>query len=320
MKASHCTKYLVASLLLLAACSNSTTPTPTEAVEAEAGPEHGLTLDKEQREAIGLATAPGAASSFLAEIPGYGVVLGHEAIAVASAEVATTQATVRQSRAALARVQALAGTPGALPAEAAENAERQATADTAALSLAERRLTALLGQGAPVTADGAALLSELAAGKIKLVRVTFPLGELSTFTPKNLRLARFAVGDFARNWNSNVIWDAPADPAIPGRSLFTLLRASDAGEGERLQAWASTGATLQGVTVPAAAVIQSNNAYWCYLEKPEGSFIRTAIDTSRPVRDGYFVSEGVAAGESVVTAGAGLLLARETNPSTEAEE
>jgi hypothetical protein len=37
------------------------------------------------------------------------------------------------------------------------------------------------------------------------------------------------------------------------------------------------------------------------------------------VVDGYFVTEGIAAGDKVVTAAAGLLLARETNPSSEAD-
>jgi hypothetical protein len=322
MKVSHCTIYLAASLLLLAACSKSAGP-PVEVKEADAKPEHGLTLDKEQREKIGLATAHAAESSFLAESSGYGVVLGHEAIAVASAEVATAQAAMRQSRAALARTQQLAGTPGALPAETAENAERQAAANAAALTLAERRLTALLGQAAPLNGppseDGASLLTELATGQVKLVRATFPLGALSTAIPKRLRIARLDVTGNARNWTSTVIWDAPADATIPGRSFFTLLRASDVGEGERLQVWASTGATVRGATVPASAIVQSNSAYWCYIEKPEGSFTRTAIDTSRSVTGGYFVDEGVTAGDAVVTAGAGLLLARETNPSTAAE-
>jgi hypothetical protein len=38
-----------------------------------------------------------------------------------------------------------------------------------------------------------------------------------------------------------------------------------------------------------------------------------------PTADGYFVKEGVSAGDKVVTASAGQLLAREMNPSTAAE-
>jgi len=38
-----------------------------------------------------------------------------------------------------------------------------------------------------------------------------------------------------------------------------------------------------------------------------------------PTDDGYFVKEGIAPGAQVVTSSAGLLLAHETNPSTEAD-
>lgn len=342
MKPSMSTTILASSLcLLLGACGNhagakpegSSAGSPKEAAagttkgadagdddEAKGKSKEGLTLDAAQRAKIGIATAPAADAGFLAETPGYGVVLGHEAIAVASAEVATAQAAVRQSRAALARAQGLAGTAGALPAEATETAERQAATDATALLLAERRLTALLGQGSPLNGDAAKLLGEMATGQVKLVRATFPLGATFASTPKRLRFARLDAAGGARNWTGTVIWNAPADTAIPGRSFFTLVRADDVAEGERLQVWAATGANLKGVVVPASAVIQSNSAYWCYVEKPEGEFTRVAVDTSRPLANGYFVVDGVAAGDSVVTAGAGLLLARETNPSTEAEE
>ncbi len=99
-----------------------------------------------------------------------------------------------------------------------------------------------------------------------------------------------------------------------------MLADGDVREGERLQVWASTGSAAQdGVLIPAAAVILSNDAYWCFVEKPAGTFTRTAIDTSRPLDGGYFVNSGVTAGDVIVTGAAGLLLARELNPSTEAE-
>jgi hypothetical protein len=73
------------------------------------------------------------------------------------------------------------------------------------------------------------------------------------------------------------------------------------------------------VEIPAAAVIISNGQYWCYVEEKPGVFVRTEVDTSMPTADGYFVKEGVSAGDLVVTASAGQLLAREMNPSTAAE-
>ena len=46
--------------------------------------------------------------------------------------------------------------------------------------------------------------------------------------------------------------------------------------------------------------------------------MRAPITTDRPVGDDYFVpgGAGIAPGQKIVTTGAGLLLSRETNPST----
>jgi hypothetical protein len=115
------------------------------------------------------------------------------------------------------------------------------------------------------------------------------------------------------------VWSAPADASIPGKSFFVLLKGSDAGEGERLLAWAPVGSAESGVQVPAAATVISGGKYWCYIEEKPGDFVRTEIDTSMPTAAGYFVKEGVSAGDKIVTSSAGALLARELNPSTAAD-
>jgi hypothetical protein len=311
------------TLTLLAACAGKQeAAAPAETAPApEAATESGLVLDKEQIEKLGIATQPVRSAHFMAETSGYGQVLGHESIALMTAEIATAEAAARQSRAALARVTQLAGTPGAFPAENVEAAEHLAAADAAALNLAQQKLTASLGQHGPWTgASGSTVLRALATGQTKLVRATFPSGSLGAGVPQRLRVARFGGVGKARDWSSSSIWEAPADANVPGRSLFALISGSDVSEGERLQVWAASGDTAQnGVVIPAAAVLLSNDAWWCFVEKPAGHFTRTAIDTSRPLEDGYFVIDGVAVGDAVVTMAAGMLLARELNPSTEAE-
>jgi hypothetical protein len=284
-------------------------------------PEAGLVLNKEQIEKAGLMTQPVRAASYQSETTGYGLVLAHDSIAQLTAEVATAEAADRQSRAVLERTQQLAGTPGAFPVENLQTAERQAVFNEAALMLAQQKVTAALGQRGPwTTKSGRGVLSELATGQIKLVRATFPFGTLKSGIPHRLRFAHLDASGESRDWRSTVAWDAPADANVPGRSFFTLLRGSNVSEGERLQVWATTGGAAQaGRLIPAAAVVLSNDAYWCFLEKPGGRFVRTAVDTRRPLEDGYFVTEGIAVSDVIVTAGAGLLLARESNPGTETE-
>ncbi len=79
------------------------------------------------------------------------------------------------------------------------------------------------------------------------------------------------------------------------------------------------GPAQQGVTVPAASVVISDGRYWCYVEARPGVYVRREVSTDRPLGADYFVTQGVAAGDEVVTSGTGLLLARELNPGTGAD-
>jgi multidrug efflux pump subunit AcrA (membrane-fusion protein) len=269
---------------------------------------------------MGIVSAPASAATYAPETAGYGLVLAHDVIAQAVADVATAEAAVHQSRAALARARNLAGTPGAFSAEAQETAQRQATADEAALVLARRKLSATFGQSQPWKDDqGSTMLDDVASGRTKLVRATFPLGALTGPIPRALQMARPDPRRKAERWKTDTVWAAPADATIPGRSLFALLKDGDVGEGERLDVWAVADTTESGVLVPQAAVVISDNKYWAYVEKEPGKFTRVAVDAGSPAPGGYFVKEGIAPGESIVVASAGLLLARETNPSTEVE-
>ena len=194
--------------------------------------------------------------------------------------------------------------------------------DAAALTLAQQKLTALLGQHGPWTgASGSDLLHELATGQVKLVRATFSSGSLGAGVPTRLRVARFDASGDGHSWMSGTVWEAPADANVPGRSFFALLSGGDVSEGERVQVWAgSGGAAHEGVLIPAAAVVLSNGAYWCFVEKPAGTFARKAVDTSRPLDDGYFVNRGYRGRRRRRRHGRRACCWRaRLNPSTEAE-
>jgi len=303
-----------------AAAAPATGSAAAAAPEASAKPGEGLKLSEEDQAKLGLEKAPARSINYTPEVEGYALVLSHEAIAQAAAEVATTRGADAASHAALARAEHLQGTPGALSAEVEEAARRQATADAAALALAEQRLTAQFGQHAPwLEPTGAALLGELADGRVKLVRVTFALDAPVPRTGPGLRFARLGGSTNPVAWASRQIWPAPADASVPGRSYFAALRGTDAAEGERLAAFSGTGDVQTGVLIPPGALVISEGKTWCYLEKPAGTFARVPIDIGRPLSGGYFVQGPIAAGETVVTGGAGLLLARETNPGGEGE-
>jgi hypothetical protein len=325
-------------VLLLSAC-HKITPTedakPTEAKESkatDAEPDDakasagGVTLPRDQVDKLGILTESAQAADYTAETAGYGVVLPHESIAAAVAELTTAELTEKQTHAALARAQSLNGTPGALSAEVEETASRQSAADTAAHALATQRLSSIIGLNPAWKAtDGKPMLQNLASGKIKLLRATFPLGTVRGPAPASLRAAHLdaiqnASPEAALGSKLTSVWDAPADASVPGRSFFALLKGSDFNEGERVLVWApGAGHAQSGVLIPAAAVVISNGKYWCYVEKQPGTYLRVEVNTDRPMAGGYVVTNGVNAGDKVVRSAAGLLLARETNSDTDAD-
>lgn len=309
--------------LFLAGCRPGTSAAevpPAQAKDKDASEAEGVTLKPEEIEKAGIKTATLAAVGHTPESTGYAVVITRETIAQALADLTSAAAVARQSRSALTRARSLAGTPGAMPIEAQETAERQAAVDHVALVLAERRLSATYGQSSPWKENYTSpLLTALARGDSKLARVTFPLGALGSTVPSKLRLTRISAAPGTKSIETLVVWSAPADATIPGRSFFAIFKDGDASEGERLIAYAAVGAAETGIIVPYSATIISASKYWCYVEEKPGFFARTEIDPGMPTDDGYFVRKGPRPGAQVVISGAGLLLARETNPSTEAE-
>ncbi len=311
---------------LLGACSKQ----QPAADAAKAAPDEKSTaadaevkLTPEEVAKLGIATTAAAPGKYIPAKQGFGVVLSHDAIAQAVADVVTARAGVRLSRAVLARITRLDGTAGAQSAEAHESAARQAAVDAAALRLAEAKSSALFGQRPPWAGhDDSKMLDEVAAGHAKLLRVTFPLGVLTGPAPGSLRVSRLDASTVGDRWAARPVWDAPFDSGIPGRSFFAVLEHTDAGEGERVLTWAAGDKSEQpesGIVVPPAALIVIDGKYWCFVERQPGVFSRAPVDIGQPMADGYFVKDSIKPGDLIVTSAAGLLLARQTNPGTEAE-
>ncbi|MGO8856608.1 MAG: hypothetical protein ACLQO1_12985 [Steroidobacteraceae bacterium] len=310
---------------VVAACGRSS-PLPDDAPAktappapaASAGrPADGLVLSPQDMTNLGIVVMPAAAAQHVRQIDGFGIVVGRDAVVQALTDIVAARAAARQSHAALARMQRLAGTAGADSATARETAERQTVADDAALDLAEAKASSALGQRSPwASGTGQPLIQSLAAGRIKIIRISFPLGAFKTGAPLDLRLTRLDGQASDSTWRIPAIWAAPGDVSMPGRSYFAVVENSDLNDGERLlisAADTSSPAVQSGVFIPASALVVSGENYWCYTQRQSGAFARVAVDVSRPQAGGYFVADGIKPGDPVVTSGAGLLLAREMN-------
>jgi hypothetical protein len=292
---------------------------PAAVAEPPGAPEEGLSLDPNAVARMGLQTAKAVAAQYRAEITGFGQVAAVDLLAQADSDLATAEATAQASRAALVRARELFQADLSISRQALETAQRQAAVDEAQLALAQRKAVAVFGQHPPwrTAAERSAEMARLTSGMDVLVRATFPSGAVST--PPQQLVVRRPDKNTGMRWTSVAVWDAPADATIPGRSFFALVRGSDLTQGERVLTAALQGQVLSGVLVPAEAILLSEGMAWCYVVTAPGMFEKRPVDISKPIEGGYFVTQAVGAGDTVVTQGAAYLLARERNPSTEAE-
>jgi hypothetical protein len=284
----------------------------------------GVTLTADQVKSMGLATANARPAVWLNQVTGFGTVVPLDTIAQSDADFLTAQAAASQSQAAANRAKSLStGEEAAVSREVVEAAQSKAAADAAGLALARRKTDSAFGIHAPWhnDAERASLMARLTSGRTVLVRVTFPLGALAGGVPAKLTIKRLG-GDGGKSWNAATVWEAPADPNLPGRGFFALVDGSDLAQNEHVFASVPVGPAQSGFWVPASAVVMGDGATWVYLENGENHFLRTELGTGQPLDDGYFVAPGagIAAGNKIVTKGAGLLQSRELNPSTGAAD
>lgn len=311
--------FIAVFLMCLAGCDDQ----QDAYVARNAGSEsrYTLILSNSDSARLGLRVSPAAPATYTPHVHGYGVVLNFSTLAPTLAAVVMAQAAVLQSHAALEDARALFGTTNskhAMSREALEAAEHQDASDQAQLELAYRQEVSAFGQNAPWrTAErDSPVLTRLTYGHAVLVQATFPLGVEFATAPAIFFVARLNTQVGQPSVSATTIWDAPADPTIPGRSFFALVEGSDLAQGEHVLIVAPTGQPLKGVKIPADAVVLSEDKAWCYVFRAPHTFNRLPIDLNRALDSGYFVERGITPNEPVVVMGAGLLLARELGLAT----
>ncbi len=302
-------------ITILAGCDSQTNTDSERSTKPQS--KRTVTLSQDELMRLGIQTAPAQATKYTPQVHGYGVVANTTTLAQLDAAIVTTTAAQRQSQAALKRARVLYGKTHAIHAvshEVLDAAEQRAAADEAAVALADSTEVAAFGQHAPWRSRNRnnAILAKLTSGRTRLVEATFPLGVRLGALPSALTVTHLTTQPGQAGWAATKIWNAPADPTIPGRSFFALVDGADLEQGEHVLVFAPTGKAINGVRVPLEAVVLSEDKTWCYTAISLRTFVRQPIDLSTPLTGGYFVAHGISPNQPIVVAGTGLLLARET--------
>lgn len=298
---------------------------PVEApsrVAAEGG-KTVLSFDEQAQRANGIAVTTLAADRRSAETQATGVVLQLQPLLdfktsynAALMDIAKARAAANASQAEYRRLSQLNQGGQNVSEKSVETARAASESDTAVFENAEQSLTVLkssipLHWGAVVAGwlqQGSPQLDALLAQRAYLLQVTAM--NPGAWTAPSEAIAHLPDGAHA---SAHLISTLPQLDARLQAPSFLYSVAAHPGliPGINLPVFLPSGPARRGVIVPYSAVVWWQGQAFCYVEEQKGKFTREQVSTADPTPTGWFVSEGIATGARVVTAGAQTLLSEE---------
>jgi hypothetical protein len=313
---------LAAGALAISVALGGADPVPAAGSEHDAAPAAvevrrgadgaSVRLAAATRERMGLRTVRLAATELPEVARGFGHVLDPAALAAPVYEHEAARAAFEAAEREYRRV-------GTLQRGNANASERDLEAarvaferDRAALRTSEARLLSVWGRQAAARGDLPGLVEALVARGAAVARIDLPPGVTLQRDPSTARLTALADAG-ARPLEATLLGPAPdTDATIQGRGFLLLVERAPWPPGTALAGWLGPSAAPErGVDVPGAALVRHAGQRWVYVEADEGSFVRRAVRLRQPTENGWFVSDGLAAGEAVVVVGAQQLLSAE---------
>jgi hypothetical protein len=278
-------------------------------VQAGANGETVINLDPKTQQLVGLQTAPLAATTLPPEIKAYGRVLDSAASVLLHNDAVAARAALQASQPEYKRLKKLSAEDNA-SAHALETAEAQMKRDQGALDTAEAQLAAASGKA--VLDEPSDFFQSLARQETVLVRLDLPAGESVAEAPTAAQLTlpgteQTAAAIFLGR-------AATTDPQVQGAGFIFVVTNAPATLTPGLAVTGFLqlpGEPANGVIVPDAAVVRSNERIWIYVQTGDSAFARREIAPDHPANGGWFVTNGAAAGDKVVVIGAQTLLSEE---------
>ena len=292
-----------------------------------------ITIDDEIQRRSGIETNTLPAAPHQAQIRAYGMVLEvarltelSNSYANAKAQMRTAQAKLALSRVRFERATKLYNDNKAVSEAEMQSAEAALATEQASLEAAQaqvRSLTATAYQdwGSVIgksLVDESPMVAHLIERQDFLLQITTPPGAVLEAAPATATIENGTSG------RTTITFVSPAthtDPKIQGVSFFYSAPA-DSGvlPGMNVLAFLPTGKIVDGVAVPAAAVVWWQDRAWVYQRTGADKFVRVEIATDLPAPDGGYIVAGMAKDAEIVTSGAQLLLSEEFRSQIQVDE
>lgn len=292
-----------------------------------------ITLNAETQQRSGIEIAALPSTPHPEELRAYGMVLDVARLTELSnnyanvkAQVQTAQAKLAMSKPAFDRAQKLFNETHVVSQAQLQAAEAAFGIDQASLVAAEaqvRTLTAtayqewgsVLGKS---LVDESPRIKALIERQNFLLQITLPPGVILSIPPAT---ASIEIGKAARGEITFVSPATRIDPKIQGVSFFYAAAAeTDVLPGMNVLAFLPSGQSIEGVAVPASAIVWWQGRAWVYRRTGEETFTRVAIATDLPAPGGGYIANDVAKDAEIVTHGAQLLLSEEFRAQIQVDE
>ena len=292
-----------------------------------------ITIDDETQERSGIATQVVASTSYQQKIRAYAMVLDVARLtalsnnyAGAEAQVRTARAKIAMSKPAFERAQNLYEDQQALSQAQMQSAQAAFLTDQASLAAAQAQVRSLAATAFQEwgSALGRSLVEELPMTtrlierQDFLLQITLPPGVSLPVPPAT------AAMEMAGDARTAITFVSPAthvDPRVQGVSFFYLApAASGVLPGQNVLAFLPTGKTIEGVTVPASAVVWWQNKAWIYRRVSPETFTRVEIATDLPAPGGGYIVKDLPRDAQIVVSGSQLLLSEEFRAQIRVED
>lgn len=293
-----------------------------EKAEAEALP-GTVTMDEATRTRAGLVTAMPVATNGAATWTASGQVLDpagltQQLMELDRATLVADRARTELKRATLLREQKNLSEKAY---QDADTAFRQSLADWMSLRFQVQtnwgeRVAHLTGDLGTADAAGQAPDPELKTltERSALLRVDLPAGVRLTPAQQEVTVASLVDGAPTVTATCYDRWPT-VDPQTQQESLLCVAERDAAHPlipGEAITAQVPTGeGRLEGVLVPASAVIRYEGAAWVYVQTATNRFSRTLISLEHPLAGGWLLTGGLSATNQIIVTGAQTVLSQE---------
>jgi len=269
-----------------------------------------IALDTETQERLGLKTENPVPLQWQPDVKGYGSVIDPATLSAAVADLESARTAAEASGREYDRLKTLAEQNNA-SARALEAARAAATHDQLGFESSLAKFALDWGRWLAEQTNLATLVQQLSGGEATLVRVDLPAGQILPSPPASARIV--ALTDETKSVNG-ALFSATAgvNPATQSQSFFYLIKDQPLTPGAAVTGFLRiSGMPLDGVVVPAAAVLRYEGKGWIYIQTGTNDFTRSAIPLDRPAGNGWFVSGGLTATNRVVVTGAQTVLSAE---------